>query len=115
MAYKYKSANENSIIILEPIEKEGFYAYILLCADGTFYTGWTVNIAKRIEAHNSGSGSKYTSTRLPVVLVYYEEFDNKREAMSREWHIKKLSRERKEKLIKRAQGLIRTSSHLISV
>ncbi|MBF1341927.1 MAG: GIY-YIG nuclease family protein, partial [Mogibacterium diversum] len=56
---------------------------MVLCADGTLYTGWTVNLAKRIEAHNSGNGAKYTSSRLPVSLVYYEEFDNKREAMSR--------------------------------
>lgn len=103
MTYKYKYASENGIKKLKPFEKDGFYAYIILCADGTLYTGWTVNIAKRIEAHNCGSASKYTSTRTPVELVYYEEFDNKRDAMSREWHIKKLSRERKEKLIKNLQ------------
>ena len=103
LRYKYKSASGSEIKSIKALETNGFYAYIVMCADGTLYTGWTVNLAKRVEAHNGGSGSKYTNTRLPVVLVYYEEFDNKREAMSREWHIKKLSRECKEKLIKSLQ------------
>ena len=72
----------------------------MLCDDGTLYTGWTVNLAKRIDAHNSGNGAKYTSIRVPVDLVYYEEFDNRSEAMSREWHIKKMTREAKVQLIK---------------
>lgn len=100
LRYKYKPVTGNKIKSLEPFESNGFYAYMVICADGTLYTGWTVNLAKRIEAHNSGNGAKYTSSRLPVSLVYYEEFDNKHEAMSREWNIKKLSREGKEKLIK---------------
>ena len=103
LRYKYKSSSGSEIKSIKALETNGFYAYIVMCADGTLYTGWTVNLAKRVEAHNGGSGAKYTSTRIPVVLVYYEEFDNKREAMSREWHIKKLSRECKEKLIKSLQ------------
>lgn len=71
------------------------YAYIVRCADGTLYTGWTNDLIKRMKAHNSGSGAKYTRTRRPVELVYFEEFDTKQEAMSREWHIKRLSREEK--------------------
>lgn len=75
------------------------YTYIVECADGTYYTGWTNNIEKRIQAHNSGNGAKYTKSRLPVSLVYFEEFDSKEEAMSREWHIKQLTRPEKEQLI----------------
>ena len=65
------------------------YTYILACSDGTLYCGWTNNLEKRLLAHNSGRGAKYTKARLPVKLLYYEEFETKEEAMSREWHIKK--------------------------
>ena len=75
------------------------YTYIVKCSDKTFYTGWTNDLKKRIEMHNSGKGAKYTKARLPVELVYYEAFDTKEEAMSREWHIKRLSRSEKQKLI----------------
>ncbi|MGN0708700.1 MAG: GIY-YIG nuclease family protein [Anaerovoracaceae bacterium] len=76
------------------------YTYILLCADGTFYTGWTNDLEKRVAAHNAGKGAKYTKPRLPVKLVYYECFDTKNEAMSREAKIKRLTRSAKEALIK---------------
>jgi putative endonuclease len=75
------------------------YVYILKCADGTLYTGWTNDLEKRLKAHNDGTGSKYTRARLPVTLVYFEEYEDKREAMSREWHIKRLTRTQKLKLI----------------
>ncbi len=75
------------------------YTYIVKCADGTLYCGWTNNLEKRIAAHNMGKGAKYTKPRLPVELVYFEEFDTKEEAMSREWAIKHLKRPQKEKLI----------------
>ena len=75
------------------------YTYILRCSDGTLYTGWTNDLNRRFEAHASGKGCKYTRTRLPVELVYHEEFDTKEQAMSREWHIKHLTREEKLKLI----------------
>ncbi len=78
------------------------YTYIVKCSDNTFYTGWTNDLKKRIEMHNSGKGAKYTKVRLPVELVYYEAFDTKEEAMSREWHIKRLSRSEKQKLIEAA-------------
>lgn len=100
MTNNYRYSYLENFKKLELLEKDGFYTYILLCGDGTLYTGWTVNLAKRIDAHNRGNGAKYTSARLPVSLVYYEEFDNKREAMSREWYIKKLNREDKGELIK---------------
>ena len=76
-----------------------YYTYIVRCSDNTLYTGYTNDIDKRIKAHNLGKGAKYTRSRLPVSLVYREEFGTKEEAMSREWHIKRLSKEAKEKLI----------------
>lgn len=75
------------------------YTYILKCRDNTFYTGWTNNLEKRVQAHNAGTASKYTRTRGPVELVYYESFETKQEAMSREWKIKRLTRQEKEMLI----------------
>ena len=75
------------------------YVYILRCRDDTFYCGWTTDLTERIAAHNSGKGAKYTRSRLPVELVYYEEYDTKHEAMSREWHIKRMTREEKTELI----------------
>ena len=76
------------------------YAYIVECADGTYYCGYTNDLEKRIETHNRGKGAKYTRPRLPVVLVYYEEFETKEEAMSREWHLKQLTHAQKQALIK---------------
>ena len=60
------------------------YTYLLRCSDGTLYCGWTDNIEKRLAAHNSGKASKYTRSRLPVKLIYFETFDTKQEAMSGE-------------------------------
>ncbi|EOS73804.1 hypothetical protein C817_04921 [Dorea sp. 5-2] len=75
------------------------YTYILRCRDGTLYTGWTNDIEKRVKAHNEGKGAKYTKARLPVKLVYSEAFETKTEAMKREYAIKRMRREAKEKLI----------------
>lgn len=75
------------------------YTYILACVDGTLYTGWTNNLEKRLATHNAGRGGKYTRSRLPVRLVYYEEFEEKTEAQRREWQIKQLSRREKLKLV----------------
>ena len=71
------------------------YAYILRCADGTLYAGWTNDLRKRLAAHNAGRGAKYTKGRLPVELFYCEGFATKEEAMSREAAIKKMSRGKK--------------------
>lgn len=76
------------------------YTYILKCRDGSLYTGWTNDIERRLKAHNEGYGAKYTKSRRPVELVYYEEFDTKKEAMRREYRIKHLSRKKKELLIR---------------
>ena len=80
------------------------YVYMLRCRDGSLYTGWTNDLEKRLKAHNSGSASKYTRTRLPAELVYFEEWESKEAAMSREWHIKRLTREEKLKLIDSASS-----------
>ncbi len=77
--------------------------YMLRCADGTLYTGWTNDLERRLQAHNAGRGAKYTRSRLPVELVYREEFATKEEAMSREWHLKRLPRTEKLRLVK-AEG-----------
>lgn len=83
------------------------YTYILRCADGTLYTGWTNQLQKRIDAHNLGKGAKYTKSRLPVELFYFEVFDTKEEAMHREWEIKHLSREKKLTLAQDGDGMTR--------
>lgn len=75
------------------------YTYILRCSDGSLYTGWTNDLEKRVRAHNEGRGAKYTKSRRPVVLAYYEEFRTKEEAMRREWEIKHLNRAEKLKII----------------
>lgn len=75
------------------------YVYILACADGTLYTGWTNNLTTRLAAHNSGRGAKYTKGRTPVRLVFSETFPSRSEALGYEAAIKKLSRSQKEKLI----------------
>lgn len=75
------------------------YTYILECSDGTYYTGWTNDLEKRVKMHNAGKGAKYTKPRRPVVLAYYETFQTKEEAMRREWEIKQLSRKEKEQLV----------------
>lgn len=75
------------------------FAYLLRCADGTLYGGYTTDLQKRLAAHNSGKGAKYTRSRLPVELVYWEECPTKEAAMSREWQLKHLPREKKLELI----------------
>ena len=81
-----------------------YYTYMVRCSDNTLYTGYTNDLDNRIEAHNEGRGAKYTRGRGPVELVYFEEYPTKEEAMSREWHIKRLTRSEKEKIIKLAKS-----------
>ncbi len=87
-------------------EKQTSHAYLLRCADGSIYGGWTTDLAGRLEAHNSGNGAKYTKARRPVTLVYYETFQSAGEAMKREAQLKKLSKSEKEKLISKGNCLI---------
>jgi len=79
------------------------YTYILLCADGTLYTGWTNDLQKRLAAHNNGTASKYTRPRRPVSLLYRESFETKEEAMRREYAIKQLTRAQKLALVKSSE------------
>lgn len=75
------------------------YVYIVECSDKSLYTGWTVDLDIRLKKHNEGKASKYTRARLPVRLVYFEEYDDKIEAQRREYRIKQLKRKEKLKLI----------------
>ena len=75
------------------------FVYIVRCADGTLYTGWTTDVVRRVAQHNAGRGARYTRTHRPVVLVYHEEAPDRSAAMRRELAIKKLDRERKERLV----------------
>ena len=79
--------------------------YMLRCADDSLYTGWTNDLEHRLRTHQAGKGGKYTRSRLPVELVYCEEFETKEEAMSREWHLKRLPREEKLRLIAAAGSI----------
>ena len=85
------------------------YTYILKCKDDTLYTGWTNNLEKRIQNHNAGKGAKYTKTRRPVEVVYYETHETKVEAMQREYAIKQLSRKEKLKLIRESEDYSNSS------
>ena len=80
------------------------YAYLLRCADGTLYCGWTNDLEKRVAAHNAGAGAKYTKARRPVALTYHETFATKQEAMRREAQIKRLTRQQKLALIGAGNG-----------
>lgn len=76
-----------------------YYAYLLRCADDTLYAGYTDDLSKRVTVHNQGKGAKYTRSRLPVSLVYYQPFPTRSAAMAGECALKKLSRAQKLALI----------------
>ena len=102
-ARRLRAADPEAILITmgEETRNEGtYYTYLLQCADGSLYCGWTDNLEKRVRTHNAGQGAKYTRSRLPARLVYWERFDTKREAMSREWHVKQMSRKEKINMIR---------------
>ena len=80
------------------------YTYMLRCADGSLYTGWTNDLEKRVKAHNAGRGAKYTRARLPVTLVWYEACDDKIDAQRREYAVKQLTRAQKLALIEGEQN-----------
>ncbi len=84
------------------------YCYILECADGTYYTGWTTDPERRVKQHNKGIGARYTKTRRPVKLIYLEEQPDKVTALKRELAIKKLKRVQKSKLVEESSS---TMSH----
>ena len=76
-----------------------YFVYILECSDGTYYTGFTNNITRRVKAHNNGRGARYTKGRLPVTLRYVEVFKSRRDALRREADIKTMSHSQKSQLI----------------
>jgi len=76
-----------------------YLCYILQCADGTYYTGWTTDLERRVRQHNAGRAARYTRSRRPVRPVYYESLSNRAAAMKREAALKKFSRRRKLSLI----------------
>jgi len=75
------------------------YAYLLRCADGSLYAGWTNDLEKRLAAHQSGKGAKYTKAHLPVELAYHETFTTREEAMRREYELKQMTKAQKEALV----------------
>lgn len=76
-----------------------YYTYIVECSNGSYYTGWTDNLQKRITMHNQGVGAKYTRAHRPVSLVAYWQFSSRSEAMKEEWRIKRLTRIQKQLLL----------------
>ncbi|USZ77692.1 GIY-YIG nuclease family protein [Halorussus vallis] len=78
--------------------------YVIECADGSFYTGYTTDVERRVQEHDRGDGAKYTRGRTPVELVHAERFESKSAAMSREYEIKQLTRREKERLVESADG-----------
>jgi len=83
---------------------DGHYVYVLECADGSFYTGYTTDVDRRVAEHDAGEGAKYTRGRTPVELIYRESFGSRSAAMAREHEIKTLSRARKERLVRGGSG-----------
>lgn len=81
------------------------FVYILQCADGSFYTGWTTNLQNRLRTHNAGKGAKYTRSRLPVTLVYWETTETRSEALRREAQIKQLTHIQKDQLVESQKSL----------
>jgi putative endonuclease len=79
------------------------YVYIVRCADDTYYTGWTSDLARRVAQHNAGRGGRYTRLRRPVTLIYQEETPDRRTAMRREVEIKRYNRQQKDRLVGRGQ------------
>lgn len=79
------------------------YMYVVECCDGSYYTGYTTDVKKRVTVHNSGKGAKYTRARLPVKLIYAEGFNSKEEAMSAEAILKRKKRAQKESYLKENQ------------
>ncbi|MEF8857246.1 MAG: GIY-YIG nuclease family protein [Haloplanus sp.] len=75
------------------------YVYVLECADGTYYTGYTTDVERRVAEHDAGEGAKYTRGRTPVELVHVEEYETRSAAMRREHEIKSLSRRAKERVV----------------
>lgn len=84
----------------KPFRRRGsFYVYILVCSDGSFYTGYTNDLHKRVALHNRGGGSKFVKSRLPAELIYFRKYPFYKLAVTEERRIKSLSRKQKERLV----------------
>ncbi|WP_369901554.1 GIY-YIG nuclease family protein [Bacillus manliponensis] len=83
------------------MEKNNHYFYVVECADGSYYAGYTNSLEKRIETHNKGKGARYTRARRPVILKYVEMYEDKRLAMQAEYKFKQLKRKQKEEYIQK--------------
>ena len=81
-----------------------FYCYLLECSDGTYYCGWTKDLGRRVETHNKGRGARYTRSRLPVNLAYFEELDSQAQAMQRERRLKTRTHDQKAEMIRQFQA-----------
>lgn len=86
------------------------YTYLVRCSDDSLYAGWTNDIEKRLKAHNDGTGAKYTKSRRPVTLAYFETFETKSEAMKREADLKKMTHQQKEKLAASFNNIAKVNS-----
>lgn len=86
------------------------YTYLVRCSDDSLYAGWTNDIEKRLKAHNDGTGAKYTKSRRPVTLAYFERFETKSEAMKREVALKKMTHQQKEKLAASFNNIAKVNS-----
>lgn len=80
-----------------------FYVYIVECSDGTYYTGYTPHLKKRVKTHNSGRGAKYTRDRRPVKLIWYKKYRYFKRAFLEEIRIKALTRAQKETLVSKGR------------
>lgn len=85
------------------MEKSSHYFYVVECADGSYYAGYTNSLEKRIETHNKGKGARYTRARRPVTLKYVETYEDKRTAMQAEYSFKQLKRKQKEEYIRKGE------------
>jgi putative endonuclease len=84
---------------MRPVQEQNAFVYLLSCSDGSLYCGWTVDIDRRLKAHNSGKASRYTCKRLPVRLAYTRQMPDRSAAMREEARIKRLTRREKLELI----------------
>lgn len=91
---------------MESEHQQTYFVYLVRCADGTLYTGYTTDIARRLRAHNNGKGAKYTKTRRPVELVYSESHATLSDALKREYQIKRLRKSAKHALIGRTEQAV---------
>jgi len=82
----------------------GYFCYIVECADGTYYTGWSTDPERRVLIHNKGQGARYTRQRVPVRLIYVEQQPDHSTALKRERQIKKYTHEQKKRLIQQEKS-----------